>query len=155
MPFSPGGQSPPGEKGPWGRAGEQGGRALIAGVGIDLCRVSRMLRAVRSRHFVERVFRPEEIAYAEARGNARARAASYASAFAAREAFAKASGLPLARVALGSGFRLLRERGAPRIALSPDIEASFLPALSKRVWVSLTHDGDYAAAVVVIEAERG
>ena len=52
-----------------------------------------MLRAVRSRHFVERVFRPEEIAYAEARGGERARAASYASAFAAREAFCKASGV--------------------------------------------------------------
>lgn len=111
-----------------------------------------MLRAVRSRHFVERVFRPEEIAYAEARGGERARAASYASAFAAREAFCKASGVPLAEVALGKGFCLLREGGVPRIELSPRTEESFLPGRSKRLWVSLTHDGDYAAAVVVIEA---
>ncbi|MFC2594575.1 MAG: hypothetical protein ACFNW0_05835, partial [Fretibacterium sp.] len=60
------------------RDGFIGGLALIAGVGIDLCRISRMLRAVRSRHFVERVFRPEEIVYAEAKGGERARAASYA-----------------------------------------------------------------------------
>ena len=110
-----------------------------------------MLRAVRSRHFVERVFRPEEIAYAASKGSERARAASCASAFAAREAFSKASGVPLARVALGNGFCLVRERGVPRIALSPEVEASFLPGRSKRVWVSLSHDGDYAAAVVVIE----
>ena len=113
-----------------------------------------MLRAVRSRHFVERVFRPAEIAYAEARGSERARAASYASAFAAREAFAKASGVPLSAVALGGGFALHRESGAPRIELASELEASFLPDLRKTVWVSLTHDGDYAAAVVVIEAFR-
>ena len=112
-----------------------------------------MLRAIRSRHFVERVFRPEEIAYAEARGGERARAASYASAFAAREAFCKASGVSLAEVALGKGFCLLREGGVPRIELASEVEASFLPGRSKRLWVSLTHDGDYAAAVVVIEGE--
>ena len=100
-----------------------------------------MLRAVRSRHFVERVFRPEEIVYAEAKGGERARAASYASAFATREAFCKASGVPLTEVTLGKGFCLL----------SPRTEASFLPGRSKRLWVSLTHDGDYAAAVVIIE----
>ena len=125
---------------------------MITGVGIDLCRISRILRAVRSRHFVERVFRPEEIAYAEARGGERARAASYASAFAAQEAFCKASGVPLAEVAFGKGFCLLREGGVPRIELSPRTEASFLPGRSKKLWVSLTHDGDYAAAVVIIEA---
>lgn len=112
-----------------------------------------MLRAIRSRHFVERVFRPEEIAYAEARGGERARAASYASAFAAREAFCKASGVSLAEVTLGKGFCLLREGGVPRIELAPEVEASFLPGRSKKLWVSLTHDGDYAAAVVVIEGE--
>ena len=110
-----------------------------------------MLRAMRSRHFVERVFRPEEIAYAEARGGERARAASYASAFATREAFCKASGVPLTEVTLGKGFCLLREGGVPKIELSPGTEASFLPGRSKRLWVSLTHDGDYAAAVVIIE----
>ena len=124
---------------------------MIAGIGIDLCRVSRMQRAVRSLRFVERVFRAEEIAYAESKGNERARAASYASAFAAREAFCKASGVPLARVALAPGFCLLRKGGVPEIKLSPEIEALFLPGLPRRLWVSLTHDGDYAAAVVVIE----
>ena len=54
---------------------------MILGIGIDLCRISRMERAIRSRHFLERVFRPEEIAYAEGRG--RGRAASLAAAFAA------------------------------------------------------------------------
>lgn len=123
---------------------------MILGVGIDLCRVSRMERAIRSRRFLERVFRPEEIAYADSRGAGRA--ASYASAFAAREAFCKASGVPLAAVTLGGGFTLLREGGVPRIALSPELDAPPILRHAK-IWVSLTHDGDCAAAVVVLEAQ--
>ena len=101
---------------------------MILGIGIDLCRISRMERAIRSRHFLERVFRPEEIAYAEGRG--RGRAASLAAAFAAREAFCKASRVPLAVVTLGGGFTLLHEGGAPRVRLSSDVERS--PPKSRR-----------------------
>ena len=122
---------------------------MILGIGIDLCRISRMERAIRSRHFLERVFRPEEIAYAEGRG--RGRAASLAAAFAAREAFCKASGVPLATVTLGGGFALLHEGGAPRVRLSPDVEHSLFGGRPGRVLVSLTHDGDCAAAVAVVE----
>ena len=122
---------------------------MILGIGIDLCRISRMERAIRSRHFLERVFRPEEIAYAEGRG--RGRAASLAAAFAAREAFCKASGVPLATVTLGGGFALLHEGGTPRVHLSPDVERALFRGRPGRVLVSLTHDGDCAAAVAVVE----
>ena len=116
-----------------------------------------MERAVRSRHFVERVFRPEEIAYAEAKGNVRARAASYASAFAAREAFCKASGVSLAVAALGEGVALTRRGGPPKLELSPALRESLEAALAGpfSLWVSLTHDGDYAVAAVVIERAAG
>ena len=122
---------------------------MILGIGIDLCRISRMERAIRSRHFLERVFRPEEIAYAESRGCGRA--ASLAAAFAAREAFCKASGVPLATVTLGGGFALLHEGGTPRVHLSPDVERALFHGRPGRVLVSLTHDGDCAAAVAVVE----
>ena len=122
---------------------------MILGIGVDLCRISRMERAIRSRHFVERVFRPEEIAYAEAKG--RGMAASFASAFAVREAFCKASGVPLAMAALGGGVTLLRQDGAPRLALSPEAEAAAFRGEAGRTLVSLTHDGDYAVAMVVLE----
>ena len=110
-----------------------------------------MLRATRSRRFVERVFRPEEIAYADAKANERSRAASYASAFAAREAFCKAAGFSIVTVAFGGGFCLTRKDGVPSLEISASLDPSFAPQGGKRALVSLSHDGDYAVAVVVVE----
>jgi len=111
-----------------------------------------MRNAVRSDHFVRRIFRPEEISYADAKGNERARAASFASAFAAREAFSKASGVSMYKVALSRSFCLERTRArGPSLIVSRDLDADFEEG-RKRAWVSLSHDGDYAVAVVVIEA---
>ncbi|GHS87467.1 holo-[acyl-carrier-protein] synthase [Synergistales bacterium] len=122
---------------------------MIIGLGVDLCSVSRMERAVRSRHFVERVFRPSEIAYADEKG--KAAASSYASAFAAREAFAKASGLSFTKIAISSQFCLKRENGVPRVIVPRELDSAFERG-EKRAWVSLSHDGDYAVAVVVLES---
>ena len=110
-----------------------------------------MEKAVRSIHFVRRVFRPEEIAYAEGKGSGRARAAGYASAFAAREAFAKASGFSMYKLALASQFCLVRsEEGKPFLYIPPDLDPAFDEG-KKRAWVSLSHDRDYVVAVVALE----
>ena len=129
---------------------------MILGLGVDLCNILRMRNAVRSEHFVRRVFRSEEIAYADGKGNELARAASFAAAFAAREAFSKASGISMYNIAFSQSFCL--ERGAgrakkPSILVSRDLDADFAEG-RKRAWVSLSHDGDYAVAVVVVEAVR-
>ncbi len=124
---------------------------MILGLGVDLCSISRMLKAVRSQYFVERIFRPAEIAYADSKGNERSRAASYASAFAAREAFCKASGISMFTLALGSEFCLSRREGVPYLDVPPSLDPDFAPDGTKRALVSLSHDGDYAVAVVVIE----
>jgi holo-[acyl-carrier protein] synthase len=123
---------------------------MMAGLGVDLCSIPRMEKAVRSDYFVRRIFRPPEIVYADGKGNARARAASFASAFAAREAFAKASGISIYRTALSSQIYLERTDGVPGLVVSPGLDADFAEG-KKRLWVSLSHDGDYAVAVVVIE----
>ena len=125
---------------------------MILGLGVDLCDIRRMQRAIRSDYFVRRVFRPEEIAYADGKGTGRA--ASYASAFAAREAFSKASGVSMYKLALGSQLRLDRSEEIPRLVVPPDVDADF-SARKKRAWVSLSHDGNYAVAVVVIEKVTG
>jgi holo-[acyl-carrier protein] synthase len=108
-----------------------------------------MERAIRSAHFVRRIFRPSEIAYAEGKG--RARAASYASAFAAREAFAKAGGVSVYKLAFSSQISLERTDEGPRLVVPLEVDPAFARG-EKRAWVSLSHDGDFAVAVVVIEA---
>jgi holo-[acyl-carrier protein] synthase len=110
-----------------------------------------MQRAVRSLYFVRRLFRPAEIAYAEEKGNDRSRAASFASAFAAREAFAKASGISLYTLVFSSNFCLERIKTGPRLIVPPELDPAYSRG-EKRAWVSISHEGDYAAAVVVLEA---
>ena len=63
------------------------------GIGVDLCAVSRMARAIEKAHFFTRVFTENERAYLQGRG--RAVGQSAAAMFAAKEAVAKA---------LGTGF---------------------------------------------------
>ena len=65
----------------------------VIGVGVDLCAVGRIARAIEKERFVLRVYTEEERAYLEARGAGRAQSA--AALFAAKEAVAKA---------LGTGF---------------------------------------------------
>jgi len=62
----------------------------IVGLGVDMCEIARMERAI-SRHptFRDRVFTPEEIAYCDSKARP---AESYAGRFAAREATIKALG---------------------------------------------------------------
>lgn len=62
----------------------------IVGLGVDMCEIARMERAI-SRHptLRDRVFTPEEIAYCDSKARP---AESYAGRFAAREATIKALG---------------------------------------------------------------
>jgi holo-[acyl-carrier protein] synthase len=114
-----------------------------------------MRNAVRSDYFVKRIFSPEEIAYADEKKGELTRAASFASAFAAREAFSKASGVSMYKVALSRSFCLKRpSAGGPELFVSRDLDADIAEG-RKRAWISLSHDGDYAVAVVVIEGVGG
>lgn len=122
---------------------------MIAGIGVDLCSISRIKNALKSEHFRESIFSLEEIAYAESKGAQKF--GSYASCFAAREAFIKASRLSLTTVMMSRDFELIRnDDGAPVIRLSGDLEERY-PEDRAKIFVSLTHEGDYACAMVVIE----
>ncbi|MBQ7069196.1 MAG: 4'-phosphopantetheinyl transferase superfamily protein, partial [Synergistaceae bacterium] len=66
---------------------------MILGIGVDLCSISRIEKAIESEHFVTRIFSPEEIEYSNKKGKRRCE--SFAASFAAREAFCKASGISL------------------------------------------------------------
>lgn len=122
---------------------------MVSGIGVDLCSISRIEHAMKSEHFRENIFSLEEIAYAEGKGKHRFE--SYAACYAAREAFIKASRIPLMHVMSGRNFKLIRnEDGAPAIRLSGDLEERY-PEGRTKIFVSITHEGDYACAMVVIE----
>jgi holo-[acyl-carrier protein] synthase len=121
---------------------------MILGVGTDLCSVSRMEKACRSEHFVRKIFLPEEIEYARSKGNA---SEHFAASFAAKEALAKASGLGIFGIGLSGSMVRRTERGPVMIyggALKEKLDSLGV----RRCWLSLTHEGGFALAFVVMES---
>ena len=119
---------------------------MVSGIGVDLCGIERMKKALQSRYFRDEIFSPEEISYCESKGARRYE--SYAGAFAAREAFCKASGKTLSDVMFGGNFALIRTDGVPSIKLTGKL---IIP--SAKIFVSISHEKDYAIALVVIDKE--
>ena len=126
-----------------------GGSAKL-GVGIDLVSITRIERMIEvwGRRFLERVFTSAEIDYCESRS---APAGSLAARFAAKEAFIKAVSETGAR---GIRYRdvevVVDDRGVP--ALRPRGTAKTAVGGS-HTSVSLSHEGDLAAAIVVTSPE--
>jgi holo-[acyl-carrier protein] synthase len=125
---------------------------VIVGSGIDLCEVPRIEEAITryGARFLERLFTPHEIAYADRKAN---RFERYAARFAAKEAGMKALGtgwrggitwrdfevanLPSGRPTLrfyGKAAEIAEKLGVHNIALS------------------LTHTREQAMAVVILES---
>ena len=118
---------------------------MIYGIGVDLCSISRIEKAIESKYFRDRIFSPEEIFYAESKGVKR-RSQSYAACFAAREAFCKASGINLMNVMNGENFAVIHDSdGRPCIRLSEKFDFQY------KIFLSLSHEKDFACAMVVIE----
>ena len=124
---------------------------MILGTGIDLCEVSRMRAKVQAPadDFVTQVFLPGEIAYC---GTKRHSAEHFAARFAAKEAMVKA----LAGTGgVGSFWRdieIMNEQDGRPVVILHGRAKKMADALGvRRVFVSLTHTRDIAAATVVLE----
>lgn len=112
--------------------------------GLDLCQISRMEALCGKPHFMDRVFTAQEQAYAMGRGVRRADA--LAGMWAAKEALLKALGtgiaFPMTHAEIVHG-----PEGGPSYALHGQLEEKCRGAL---VSLSITHEGDMAAAVCVL-----
>jgi holo-[acyl-carrier protein] synthase len=121
---------------------------MIVGIGIDVCSIERMRRALE-RHgdrFFARICSERERADLAGREIATA----LSGRFAAKEAFAKAlDGAP------GVGWHEVEVRraanGRPRLELMGKALAMATQAGADKWHVTITHDGGIAAAVVVLE----
>jgi holo-[acyl-carrier protein] synthase len=129
---------------------------MIIGTGNDLIDISRIEKTLE-RHgarFVERIFTPVEIRKSERR---RARAASYAKRFAAKEACAKALGTGLSQGVFWRDMGVVNmPSGKPTMALTggaADRLTSLIPAGHKAViHLTITDEFPMAQAYVIIEA---
>lgn len=120
---------------------------MIAGIGLDLCAIGRMEKAIERERFLERVYTERERERIRAASGMR-RGEIAAGLFAAKEAVAKA---------LGTGFDGF---GPADIEIAPDARGRPECALHNRaaalaggrsIRVSITHESDMAAAVAILE----
>ena len=122
---------------------------MIKGIGLDLCSIRRMEALVAEGRFLTRYFTPQERAYILAKNQAAAESA--AGIFAAKEAFLKAIGTGLGGASLTEIEVAHTPLGQPVLQLTGKALATLGEG---RAWVSITHEGDMAAATVIIESQN-
>ncbi len=118
----------------------------IVGIGVDICDVGRMERAL-ARHptMAARVFTPEEVAYCERGGRP---PECFAGRFAVREAVIKAlGGYPGKRWKDISVSRAAS--GAPGIVLAGEAKARAERLGIEHIFISFTHERNAAVAFCV------
>jgi len=123
---------------------------MIKGIGIDIIEIDRIKKAVKKygRHFLDKVFTPNELRYCISKKQFRYPELSVR--FAAKEAYAKALGVGI------SGFgRNNKGINWKEIEIANNSQGK--PSLSirgrksKKILVSLSHSRDYAVASVYVE----
>ena len=120
---------------------------MILGVGVDVCEVARIRRALEGAtgaRFRARVYTAAEQAYCEARR--RTRFASYAARFAAKEAAMKALGTGMRGVAFREIAVAREPGGPPRLALLGRARARAESLGVSAAHVTITHGRRDAAA---------
>ena len=125
---------------------------MIYGIGIDIVDVSRIDKALKrwGDRFLNRLFTKGEIEYCRPKASAASR---FALRFAAKEAFSKALGSGFQK---GIQFRHIEVSHGPGrrpyLVLHGQARELWESCGLQRSFLSLSDDGMYAAAVVVLEA---
>lgn len=122
----------------------------IRGLGVDIVEIDRLDKMLKrwGPRLVNKVFTPEEIEYCQQKQRP---AYSFAARFAAKEAFAKATGAGIGGLIGWKDFSVQpSSAGGPAALLSPKAQKVFA---GHRIHLSLSHSENYAIATVLIEKE--
>jgi len=128
--------------------------SAVKGIGVDLVRVARIREMMErwDRRFLSRVFTSEELTYSLKR---RRPEQHLAARFAAKEAALKALGTGLSMGIRWREIEVRRDRGeAPTIHFSGKMDDLSRERGATRSLVSLTHDGEYAMAQVLLMGDE-
>ena len=121
---------------------------MIVGIGIDVVDLARFADLKeRQSGFVDRILTPAEQVRAD--GSAQS-LASLAARFAAKEALVKAMG-GSAGLTWHDCQVLSTDSGAPRLHLTGAVSQAVAVMGAVRWHVSLSHDGEMASAIVILE----
>ncbi len=119
---------------------------MIIGTGIDLVQVARIKKAVErwNNKFLSRIYTPREINYCQEK---KQKYTHFAARFAAKEAVRKAleERMDWREVEIVNGLS-----GTPRVTLTGRAGEIGRRQGAKRIFLSLSHDHDYAIAQAVV-----
>ncbi|GAB3791247.1 holo-ACP synthase [Virgibacillus kimchii] len=117
---------------------------MIRGIGLDIIELDRVRRNIRqSNRFVRRILTEKEREVFDSLQNEHRKVEYAAGRFAAKEAFAKALGVGIGKLSFQHIEVLTDEKGAPTVQARGYED--------DRIFISITHSREYAAAQVVIE----
>jgi holo-[acyl-carrier protein] synthase len=128
---------------------------MIYGIGVDLVNISRIERVIRKygERFVGRVFTPDEAAFCFRRASPHS---AFALRFAAKEAFSKALGLGMRKGLRWKEIEVLHHpSGKPDLRLHGRALEICRESHITATHLSLSDDGDYGVAMVVLETDAG
>jgi holo-[acyl-carrier protein] synthase len=124
---------------------------MILGIGIDIAETARVKGSIErfGDDFLKRILLPEEIAYCMAHKEP---ALYVAARFAAKEAISKAFGTGVGAELGWCDMEICRkETGEPFVVLHGGGKKLFEARGAKSLHITLTHTGNYAAAVAILE----
>ncbi len=124
---------------------------MIYGIGIDLVKVGRIKEALDrwGERFQNKVFTPAEVRYCMLKKDP---SPNFAARFAAKEAFVKALGIGIRRGVHWKDVEVQRgPLGKPVLRINGRAVDICLKERIEGFSLSLTHDGEYSGAVVVLE----
>ena len=126
---------------------------MILGIGSDIIHIPRVARAIQNPRFLARVYTAGERAYAKSRG--KGMPASLAARFAGKEAVLKGIRDQGLRAAALHDIEILPDAlGAPQVHLSGYLAGRAEEMAIDRVWITLSHERDYATAYCILEGQR-
>jgi len=127
---------------------------VIFGTGIDLTDITRFEKWIDDDSFCTKYYADDELKYIRSKG--KGALFSMAAGFAAKEAFGKAMGTGLFPLGL-KGITVLRDsKGKPYFQFDDKINEKLqLCGSNPMVHLSLSHEGSWAIAQVIIEVENG
>jgi len=122
---------------------------MIVGIGVDIVQVKRMDPWLEKIKLLEKYFNNDELTCVLKKKKAAAQ--SLAARFAAKEAFGKALGTGLKDISLKDILITNDENGKPDIILIETAKKAFEKSGAQNIFISLSHEKEYAAAMVVLE----
>ncbi len=123
---------------------------MIKGIGTDILEIYRLERQVDNNRFMSDYYTENEISYISAKKN---RAETAAAFFCAKEAAAKALGCGFSGFSPRDIEIIHNDKGAPEIILHNGAEKVSKERGISKMYVSLTHCREYAAAFVTAEGD--